>query len=74
MPLQIIYVISLTEIKAKRNHIISELMTFRIKKAKANVKSGWNIYVNMNAKDQLSQLISTRKRKQQGIRGELISL
>ena len=56
-----------TEIKAKRNHIISELITFRITKAKVKVKFGGSIYANINAKDHLSQLISTQKRKRQNI-------
>ena len=43
-----------TEIKAKRNNTISKLATFRITKTKAKVKFGWSIYVDMNAKDHLS--------------------
>ena len=43
-----------TEIKAKRNNIISELVTSRITKAKPKVKFGVSIYVDMNAKDHLS--------------------
>ena len=34
--------------------MISELITFRITKAKAKVKFGWSIYVDINAKDHLS--------------------
>ena len=34
--------------------MISELITFSITKAKAKVKFGWSIYVDMNAKDHLS--------------------
>ena len=43
-----------TEIKAKRNNMIYELITFRITQAKAKVKFGEKIYVDMNAKDHLS--------------------
>ena len=54
--------------------MMSELNTFRIAKAKAKVNSGSSIYVNINAKDHLSQLISIRKRKRLNNRGDLISL
>ena len=50
-----------TEIKADRNNIIIKLITFRIAKAKVKAKLGvkylWHrFYVNINAKDRLSQL------------------
>ena len=43
-----------TEIKAKRNNMVSELITVRITKAKAKVKFGVKyLCVDMNAKDHL---------------------
>ena len=52
-----------TEIKAKRNNMISELITFRIPKAKAKVKFGVKHLVGHECERSSVQLISIRKRK-----------
>ena len=64
-----------TEIKAKRNNIISELVTFRITKAFSSEIEiqGWSIYVDIYAKDHAVRLTSIRKRKRRNIFGEFIS-
>ena len=63
-----------TEIKAKRNNMISELITFWITKAKAKVKFGVKSLCELECEVSSVQLISMRKRKRQNILGELISL
>ena len=63
-----------TEIKAKRNNMISELITFRITKAKAKVKFGVKYLYGYQFERSSLQLISIRKRKRENIFGELISL
>ena len=60
-----------TEIKAKRNNIISELITFRVTKAK--VKFGVKCLCAHECERSSAQVISIRKRKRQNI-WELITL
>ena len=61
-----------TEIEAKRNNMISELIIFRITKAKANVKFGVKYLCGHACERSSVQSISIRKRKQKHIFGELI--
>ena len=63
-----------TEIKAKRNNMISELIALRITKAKAKAKFGAKYLCGHDCERSSVQLISIRKRKQKHIFGELISL
>ena len=63
-----------TQIKAKRNNMISELITFRITKAKAKVKFGVKYLCGHECERSSVQLISIRKRKRRNIFRELISL
>ena len=63
-----------TEIKAKQNNMMSEIITFRITKAKAKVKFGVKYLCGHKCKRSSVQLISIRKRKRKNIFGELISL
>ena len=61
-----------TEIKAKRNNMISEFITVRITKAK--VKFGVRYLCGHECERSSVQLISIQKRKRKNIFGELISL
>ena len=63
-----------TEIEAKRNNMISELITFRITKAKAKVKFGVKYLCGHACERSSVQLISIQKRERINIFGELISL
>ena len=63
-----------TEIKAKRNNMISELITFRITKAKAKVKFGVKYLCGHECERSSVQLTLIRKRKRQNIFGTLISV
>ena len=58
-----------TEIKAKRNNMISELITFRIMKAKAKVKFGVKYLCGHECERSSVQLISIRKRRRRFISG-----
>ena len=58
-----------TEIKAKRNNMVSELITFRITKAKAKVKFGVKYLCGHECERSSVQVISIRKRKRNNIIG-----
>ena len=58
-----------TEIKAKRNNMISELIIFRIMKAKTKVKFGVKYLCGHECERSSVQLISMRKRKRNNILG-----
>ena len=63
-----------TEIKVKRNNMISELITFRITKAKAKVKFRVKYLCGHECERSPVQLISIRRRNRKNIFGELMSL
>ena len=63
-----------TEIKAKRNNMISELLTFRITKANAKAKCEVKYQCGRECERSSAQLISIRKRERRNMFGELISL
>ena len=58
-----------TEIKAKRNNMISEFVTFRITKAKAKAKFGVKYLCGHECDRSAAQLISIRKRKRRNMFG-----
>ena len=59
-----------TDIKAKRNNMISTLITIRITKAKAKVKFRVKYLCGHECERSSVQLISIRKRKRKNISGE----
>ena len=63
-----------TEIKAKRNNMISESIAFRIAKAKAKVRCGVKYRHGRECERSSVQLISIQKQKRQNIFGQFISL
>ena len=63
-----------TEIKAKRNNMISEWVTFRLTKAKSKVKFGVKYLCEHECERSSVRLISIWKRKRKDIFKKLISL